>query len=281
LATAWRAKRLMRDNSVMICFTHAGKVDVDFMRSVLIFQRYDWRNRNVLYEPAMLDITGDYMFCRNAIPREFLKHDCAWMWFVDTDHRFPADTLYRLMDAADPVERPIMSALFFTYIADWPHPVPDWFERLEDGQYRTVSQFSAEVQKIDAFGMGCHIVHRSALERIGEANKDDEWAWYGRESIVVNGKPARLGDDLTFGLRCARLSIPIYGHGGVRIDHNKGRRENAETWEVGNDEKVVARTLVRLAAKRAQEAKDATPQREEPRDDRLEHQRNGTERAAT
>ena len=284
----------MRNDSVMICFTCNGKVDKVWATSMFQFGRYDLRNRNVLYEYPMLDVAGDYMFCRNAIPREFLKHGCEWMWFVDTDHRIPVDTLYKLLDAADPVERPIVAALQFNYIAEWPHPVPAWFEKLSSGEYRTVSTFGPDLQKIDAFAMGCHIVHRGALETIYEAHKDDEWSWYGRDLIYVDVsteadhhmgldmiEPKRLGDDLTFGLRCEKLGIPIYGHGGARIGHNnKSREENVETWEIGNQQVVVEATLKRLAAKKAQEAKFyATVEGQRSRNDLREYQGDARERA--
>jgi Predicted glycosyltransferases len=58
--------------------------------------------------------TGDIAGGRNDVVLDFLKSDSPWLWWVDTDMGFEPDVVERLLEAADPVERPVVGGLCFS-----------------------------------------------------------------------------------------------------------------------------------------------------------------------
>ena len=98
------------ENNVSLGFIHSGSVRVEFMISVM----------NVINHPKIGNFSNSsagplVALARNNLAARFLdrgKED--WLWCLDTDIVFAPDTIDRLLAAADPVERPIVSALYYT-----------------------------------------------------------------------------------------------------------------------------------------------------------------------
>jgi ABC-type polar amino acid transport system ATPase subunit len=64
------------------------------------------------------------MMGRNIICHRFLKESTAdWLVFIDTDQEFPPNILERLIESADPDERPIVSALIMALARNIPAAV--------------------------------------------------------------------------------------------------------------------------------------------------------------
>lgn len=177
--------------------------------------------------------TGGLVAGRNQAVHEFLTEfpDAQWLFWLDTDMGFPADTLELLLGAADPAERPIVGALCFSLreldpdgMGGWrTQPVPtiyDWIH-VPDGEdeasgYAVRWDYPPDtVTQCHATGSACVVIHRSALERIEEKFG----TWYDR---VPNPSTSQfLGEDLSFCVRAGALDIPIFVDTRVKTTHSK------------------------------------------------------------
>lgn len=159
-----------------------------------------------------------------------------WMWFMDTDISLPhPNVLERLLASADPVERPIMSALYFGYM-DGRQLRPIWYGRDFDGRIVHLKKFGSGVQRLGVVGMGCCLIHRSVFEIFGERYADTGWLYFGHDMPPWAPKPdiwndmAPFGEDNCFCYRAGELGIPIYGNGSIVVQHRKERYEDLETF---------------------------------------------------
>jgi glycosyltransferase involved in cell wall biosynthesis len=167
---------------------------------------------------------------RNEVVREFLGSHAEWLFFIDSDMGFEPDALERLLEAADPVERPIVGGLCFGYtpVADVlgsgnalvkkPFPtIFDLHETDDDIGFRPRWGYvPGAVQQCAATGAALLLIHRSVLEAI-----DDKWGhvWFDR---MKHPQAKKLwGEDTSFCMRSAMLGYPVFVHAGVRSSHSK------------------------------------------------------------
>ena len=131
---------------------------------------------------------------RNTAVVKFLEEKRAdWLLWIDTDMGFPPDLIERLMASADPVERPIVGALAFT----WRHQTADgmggWrclatptlfdWGHGDDGEMGfivRVDYYPDAVQQVAGTGMACVLIHKSVFEAIFEKYKPLGQMWYDR-----------------------------------------------------------------------------------------------------
>jgi hypothetical protein len=141
----------------------------------------------------------------------------------DTDMVFQLDTLDKLMEAADPVERPVLggfcmkqdmngavSPTLFQFISDrsgglMPLPYPKYPEN--------------EVMRVEGTGAACLLIHRSVLETVEKNTGDRAAPWFREIDSTMPGQ--LISEDLTFCLRCASAGIPVHVHTGIRVGHVK------------------------------------------------------------
>jgi hypothetical protein len=165
---------------------------------------------------------------RNMAATDFLdEHDGEWLLWLDTDMGFEPDILDRLLASADPVDRPVVGALCFTWFEAVPdglfgyrcYPRPtilDWHR--EDGQTGFKARADYPVNALvrcSATGMAAVLIHRSALEAVRAVHGDH---WYDR-TPSVNDK--FFGEDVSLCMRWGALSIPVHVDTGVRTTHHK------------------------------------------------------------
>lgn len=163
--------------------------------------------------------------CRNKLVEGFLgSFDVPWLLMVDADMVFAADTLDRLIAAADSAVRPIVGALCFQELEGQSDPVPTLFElvknkRDEVGLVRYSEWPDSDLMKVAATGTGCLLMHRTALENmaIRLRTKGTAWPWF-KESNLGS---VPIGEDLTFCLRAGMARIPVYVHTGIQVGHVK------------------------------------------------------------
>jgi hypothetical protein len=192
--------------------------------------------------------TGDLAGGRNDVVLDFLKTESQWLWWVDTDMGFEPDVVERLLEAADPVERPVVGALCFAqreHVSDgvggwrpqaWP-TVMDWNVIDGRGGFEVRWDYPRNtVTRVGATGSACILIHRSVFERVqaeyGEQVREVNRArglpedlglpwnsWYSRVTNPTTGE--LMGEDLSFCARLLRLQIPIFVHTGVQTTHQK------------------------------------------------------------
>ena len=208
-------------DEVIVGYIHPGTVRAEFMASVLeLVTKGPVDVATVLAYQCGPNISSG----RNQLVNAFLTEypSVPWLLMVDTDMWFPPDTARRLIDAADPVDRPVVGALCFSqnYEGD---PYSTMYELTEPEPGRLAFARRAEwpedqLVKVSATGAACLLLHRDALEKVA-ALGDIAAPWF-RESPV--GAPlALMGEDMTFCLRCAQAGIPVHVHTGIKAGHMK------------------------------------------------------------
>lgn len=173
--------------------------------------------------------TDGLVDARNKAVEQFLaERDAQWLFWIDTDMGFAPDTLDRLIEVADPVERPIVGGLCFTQretaedglggwrtaaaptVFDWVHA-----EGQQGFAIRWDYQQDAVVQCAGT-GSACILIHRSVFEKM--------FAKYGRAWYDRAFNPSmkqETSEDLSFCMRALALGIPVHVHTGVKTSHMK------------------------------------------------------------
>ena len=221
---------------VSVCWLHPGVVSSVYARSLVDSLLWDQQRD----EPRIVTHgyghvgnecgTGGLVAGRNDLARIVLDHsDAEWMFMVDSDMGFAPDTIDRLIDAADPVERPVVGALCFAhktsgrkefnairYVAS-----PTVYDFVETGtKVGFVARLGYErdaVVPCSGTGAAAVLVHRSALAAVRGEHGD---TWF--DPITHPLGPTTFSEDLSFCVRLAACGIPIHVHTGVRTTHHKG-----------------------------------------------------------
>jgi len=152
---------------------------------------------------------------RNELAERFLRTDGEWLLSIDSDMIFQPDLADRLLEHADPEERPIVSPVCYGITSDL-GVFPSVFGVGELGFYVRHDLPVDQLVRVDGVGAACTLIHRTALERIGEVGPG---RWY--DHLMLRGKP--IGEDLSFCVRAAAAGIPIWVHTGIPIRHLKIR----------------------------------------------------------
>lgn len=212
-----------------IAYVHDTEVAHSWHRSVTDLLMHDLGNHQRLYRGGFIAVrysTGGIIRARNEAVDMFMgAKDSPWLFWTDTDMGFAPDTVDRLIEAADPDERPIMGALAFSskeIRSDglggyWTQPIPtvlDWTVT-PTGEAGFAARFGYEpdsVVRCSGTGAACIVVHRSVFERLGPNP-------YEPLRNPTTGE--LLGEDLSFCARAAEHDIPIHVHTGVKTSHLK------------------------------------------------------------
>lgn len=183
--------------------------------------------------------TGALVEARNKVVQRVLETpEDEWLFWLDTDMGFEPDTLERLLDVADPKERPIVGGLCFAQremdidgysgfstragvtILDWCKTDPD-----KQGYKGRAWYPPNSLVRCDGTGSACILIHRSVLEKIA---KDFGPVWYNRAA----GNDGPVSEDLSFCMRAALIGAPIFVHTGVRTTHMKTQWvSESDYWE--------------------------------------------------
>jgi GT2 family glycosyltransferase len=157
---------------------------------------------------------------RNLLVKQFLSLDFDWLLSVDTDIVFSTDTVSRLLRLADPVNRPVVSALYSVFIDGQRYPAA-YINQADEGEPLDVVPISEveaylDAQHVFAIGAGCMLVHRSVFETIRkDAGGEDCWFREG----VIEGRDH--GEDISFCIRCAISGFPVFVASNVKVGHMK------------------------------------------------------------
>lgn len=211
-----------------IGYVHGGhSVHPAFMQSVQSFIFVDWGQGGHHVLSQILSSGGLYVdHNRNSLTYLFLRYEpkIDWLLMVDTDIAFQSIDVYAMLDAAHPVERPVISGLYFSNFTEQKLGVqPLWYNAEES--WKAFSHFNKPINMnghvlhpIDACGAGYMLVHRSVFERIAELHPDEHYKWF--KHIEVDPDTVPMGEDLTFCARIHEAGFPIYGL-GVVVTHCK------------------------------------------------------------
>lgn len=220
-------------DAVTVAYVHSDEVAHSWHASLIEMVGWDFANEGRIIRGGRLALkhgTGGIIEARNQAAEKFLT-ECTqsdWLFWIDTDMGFPPDTVDRLLEVADPVERPIVGGLCFAqketesdglggYRCEPRVTIFDWVHTEEHAGFRGRTRYPANtVVQCAGTGAACILIHRSVLERMA-----DEFGpvWYNRVPNPVTGK--LFGEDLSFCMRAQALEIPLFVHTGVRTNHLK------------------------------------------------------------
>ena len=173
---------------------------------------------------------------RNKITQTFLDGtDSEWLFMVDADMGFEADTVNRLITSAQAGGFEVMGALAFALkrrLLD-PNPLNVEITRLcptiyqlaelesETGFVPIFDYPADQVVEVGGTGAACLVIHRGVAERIRTLYGD---AWF--EPITHptgdHGKPRAFSEDFSFCVRVAAAGGRIGVDTSVKTGHAKG-----------------------------------------------------------
>ena len=224
----------MGDGSVTVAYLHQSEVSHSWHTSITSSRIYDLRPggpqrllRGGFLAQHGVEMSFDH--ARNKVTKAFLdEHESEWLWWVDSDMGWEFDALERLIDAADPVERPIVGGLCFGT-----RPVADdgcggqmfqafptvyaLDERDDAAGFSPIYDYPVnELIQVGATGSAFVLIHRSVMEAVRAKFGD---TWYDRIPHPKSKVP--FGEDLSFCLRAINCGFPIHVHTGIRTNHHK------------------------------------------------------------
>lgn len=202
------------------------QVGAQFHQSLLMLREYDAKNRRrlvgVLDESSGAQITT----ARNKVVKGFLDYDgyrdVDWLLLIDADMQFPPDILDRLIEAADPQERPIVGGLCFAVMGEHGLEIVPTLFRWDTEQQnftRVVDYPRDQLVEVAATGMACVLVHRTVFEKIAESYTPP-WPWFA-ETVTGDQWGATLSEDVTFFYRAKLAGFPVFVDTSVKIGHVK------------------------------------------------------------
>ena len=219
----------MSGDTVTVAWVHGQQVAYSWFASMLELQAHLMMGGRAGGFIAMRYGSGGIVEARNKVAAQMLGRDADWLFWIDTDMGFTADTIDRLLEVADPVKRPVVGGLCFLSFESSldgmggydTEPVPTVYRWSKQPTGET--GFTAWVdyprdtligpdEDVTATGSACILIHRSVFERIGEH-------WYTPKFNPDTGQ--LFGEDLSFCLRLVEHDIPLHIHTGVKTTHLK------------------------------------------------------------
>lgn len=225
----------MKRGLVSVAFLHPGHYAACFAESLtdLLFHDLSGKQRVVSHPHGKIGKecgSGGIVAGRNVVTKAFLdESEAEWLLMVDSDMGFAADTLERLIDAADPYAAPVVGALCFAHKTNGRssfygiryRPCPTVYDFAETGdKVGFVPRLDYERDKLlkaSATGAACVLIHRRAAEAIRRKYGDVWW-----DPITHPTGPTTFSEDLSFCVRVAGCDMPIHVHTGVKTTHDKG-----------------------------------------------------------
>jgi GT2 family glycosyltransferase len=206
----------MSNRPVIVGYVHGGTVRAEFMDSML----------NAISGPEASEAIGGVIsstagpllaFGRNLLAGKFLKSDKEWLCSIDTDIVFSTDAIDRLLNSADPVERPIVSALYYIF-NDKGRKVPAALLNKEPDLelYPITLSGNDGIVRVMATGAGFLLIHRRVFEDIMK-KASGHHCWF--DEMVVNRSD--VGEDVSFCLRAALCGFPVYVNTDIKVGHVK------------------------------------------------------------
>lgn len=212
-----------------------GSFEPDFVFSLLALKSWDDKHNGVLDHPGWLIAQAGTNLPqqRNTVVKAFLETEADWLLFIDTDQRFAFNLVDTMLESANPVERPILSALIMA--EKWnPHhriiPACIGFEKLDPPTPREYLTIPTEQHwQVGAVGSGCVLIHRTVFEKIWAANSKDaqpwfkyvQWDWTDPDTGELVHDI--MGEDYVFSLRAQAVGFPCTVDTTIEVGHIKKR----------------------------------------------------------
>lgn len=219
----------VQPGTVAVAYLHHNQIAGSFLTSL---HKLAAACANLLWLPIQNQSNTDLAAGRNQCVASFLNQSPGeWLLFIDDDMGFAPDLVHKLLEAAHPVDRPVVGGLCFGYSRY--ETTDEHAERFIVGPtiYRFVETASEvgfaklndyprdEVVQVDGTGAACLLIHRSVLQGMHDALGPN---WFTTVSIPKGpAGQTTFSEDLSFCWRLRTAGIPIYVHTGARTSHRK------------------------------------------------------------
>ena len=218
--------------AVTVAYVHQNEVTYSWHHSMIEMVGWDLTNHGRIMAGGYIAMrygSDGLPEARNQAIKHFLADKPAdWLFWIDTDMGFAPDTIDRLLEAADPDERPMVGGLCFSLRETGPDsaggwrtaPTPtifDWAKVDEQMGFAVRWDYAADtLTQCAGTGSACLLIHRTVFERVEEKFGP---VWYDRVPNTSTGQ--LVSEDLSFCLRAQSLGIPLFVHTGVQTTHMK------------------------------------------------------------
>lgn len=143
-----------------------------------------------------------------------------WIMWVDSDIAIELHHLVELLEAADPVERPIVSGVYFISKqaeGTLANPFPALFSEVNETTLKHVHPLPKdEIIQIDSAGMGLVLMHKSIIPKLR--------AEFPNQSLFAEIEhlgDKYIGEDIVFFQKVKKAGIPVYAWTGAIAKHMK------------------------------------------------------------
>jgi len=242
-----RAERMRGDGPLVVANIDPGHVDHWFFDSMMkLWSSKVWFDRinrdgggriSMISSPRIAEARSQIV---ELFLTEKLFENAEWLLTVDSDMSFDPEDVQRLLDAADPAERPIVGGLCFagrTPANMYPtlyRAGRDADGKLDVDKFDTIPDEEALVE-VSATGAAFVLIHRRVLlemrkayGRMPDQTTANPYPWYAEGHVDRNGMP--VGEDIVFCLRAGALGHRIFVHTGARIGHIKQIELSYDLW---------------------------------------------------
>jgi GT2 family glycosyltransferase len=240
-------------DAVVVAYIHDKQVTFSWHHSMIQLLGHDLSNHQRVLRGGYIAMTAEtdgLADARNKTVKTFLEERNAdWLFWIDTDMGFAADTIDRLLEVADPVERPVVGGLCFTqrqeksdnmggYRTLATPTVFDWGHDGDKMGFIVNFDYAYDaVQQCMGTGSACILIHKSVFEKVAEKYGEH---WYDR---YWNPTMERLvSEDLAFCTRVNTVGCTVWVDTTVKTSHMK-------TQWVGEDDYFGQRALAQLVPK--------------------------------
>lgn len=227
------AKPKGRDaEKVIIAYPYGSEVSARFHHSLMATLVYDAQTKQrILGCEGFIAVSSgaNITNARNEAVVAFLdKTSLAdWLLFIDTDMVFAADLVERMVQSADPTDRPILGALAFSLNHDGQmlNARPTIYGFTDDNKVIRWAEYPLDqLIPVGATGTGCLLIHRKVLEKVRADGYNPAYPWF--QEMSFGNIPA--GEDIAFCVRAGASGFPIHVDTRIKVGHEK-------TWVIDED----------------------------------------------
>jgi GT2 family glycosyltransferase len=193
---------------VVLGVVYDSVMDAPFVWS--LFELTRQRRENVAGAISIEGFSGRLDAKRNHVAKQFLERTtCDWLLTLDTDMVFTPEDFDTLLASADPVERPIVTGIYFVN----ERPPRAAIANLVDGSIKSVPDWEEhKLFPVDYCGSGFMLIHRSVLEKLG----DDPY-----RQDIASPSGTLVTEDYAFCERAREAGFPVHANPDVFIGHVK------------------------------------------------------------
>jgi hypothetical protein len=149
-----------------------------------------------------------------------------WIFFIDSDHNFDPDLLYRLLMLFEGHNKnkeklDVLGGMY--QFKEAPHAPVAWMYHEATDSLRQIAQWdrTQPLMPVDCLGAGCLLIRRTAIERLVEHYNDLPFNPIGKYNT----------DDFDFFERCRRIGIVSWWAPRIEVQHMRWQGVKLEDYK--------------------------------------------------